>query len=292
MSSYGLPLGRLYGPAWLNKELWFPDYKCVWTAEKDQSGHHCPDQECDAEIETSCYEKLHIAFCFELDTIPNGHKRFCGHRFQAESPRACALHGWGSNDENRVFQRAMKRLSFQLPDLIPHEQPGWEMALTPFGCLHQIHIRTGYVDGKFCFVRVLSWLADGQPDEVQEIPRVRTKEMQMTETYPCVALRKAGAIVEMSPEKKAAEASVKIKQNVKEFNNQFSYQKFNNHTAQVSAEEKLAANMAKEAKDAAREAKRAATATKGGKKCVRVGAAKHLRMRKPKKKNYVAKEPS
>jgi hypothetical protein len=285
MSSYGLPLGRLYGPAWLNKELWFPGYKCVWTAEKDQSGHHCPDQECDAEIKTSCYDKLHVAFCLETIIMPNGHKRFCGHRFQAESPKACALHGWGSNNENRVFQRAKKRLSFKLPDLIPHEQPGWEMVLTHFGGLHQVHIRTGLVDGKFCFVRVLSRLADGQPDEVQEIACIKPKEMHLTESDRCLALEKAEAAVELSPEKKAVEALVMIEQSVKEFNNQLSYQKYNNHTAQVAAEEKLAAKILKEAKDAAREAERAVTMTKGGKKCVPVNAAKHLRMMKAKKKN-------
>ncbi|KAF3048983.1 hypothetical protein E8E11_009476 [Didymella keratinophila] len=243
MSSYGLPLGRLYGPAWLNKELWFPGYKCLWTAEKDQSGHHCPDQECDAEIKTSCYGKLHVAFCLETITMSNGHKRFCGHRFQAESPKACALHGWGSNNENRVFQRAKNRLSFKLPDLIPHEQ------------------------------------SDGQPDEVQEIACIKPKEMQLTEADLCVALEKTEATVQLSPEEKVVEALVKIEQNVEEFDNQFSYQKYNNYTAQIAAEEKLAA------KKAARKAERAAAMTKGGKKCVPVDAAKHLRMTKAKKKN-------
>ena len=283
MSSYGLPLGRLYGPAWLNKELWLPGYKCVWTAEKDQSGHHCPDQKCDAEIKTRCYDQLHVAFCLVIITMANGHKRFCGHRFQAESPKACALHGWGSNNENRVFQRAKKRLSFKLPDIIPHEQPGWEMVLNHFGGLHQVHIRTGLMDGKFGFVRVLSWLADGEPGEIQEIACIKPKEMQLTEVDSCVTPEKNEATLELSPEKKAVEALVKIEQNVKEYDNQFSYQKYNNYTAQVAAEQKLAAKIVKEQKDAAREAERVARLTKGGKKCVPVDAAKHLRMLKAKK---------
>ncbi|KAJ4375663.1 hypothetical protein N0V86_007196 [Didymella sp. IMI 355093] len=288
MSSYGLPLGRLYGPAWLNSELWFPGYKCVWTAEKDQSGHHCPDQECDAEIKTRCYDRLHVAFCLELITMPNSHKRFCGHRFQAESPKACALHGWGTNNENRVFQRAKKRLPFKLPDVIPHEQSGWEMVLTHFGGLQQVHLRTGLVDGEFCFVRVLSWLANDQPNQVQEIARVKTKELRITENDPRVALEEAAPeekknSVQKSPEKKAVEALVKIEQNVKEFNNHRSYQKHNNHTARVVAEEKLAEKIAKEAKDAARAAERVAT-TKGGKKCIQLSASQQLRIMKAKKK--------
>lgn len=159
------------------------------------------------------------------------------------------------------------------------------MFLTHFGGLHQVHIRTGLVDGKFCFVRVLSWLADGQPDEVQEIACIKPKEMQLTGTELCVALEDTEAAVEPSPEKKAVEALVKIEQKVKEFNDHLSYQKYNKHTAQVAADEKLAAKMVKEAKDAARAAERAATMTKGGKKCVTVDAAKHLRMMKAKKKN-------
>lgn len=285
MSSYGLPPGRLYGPAWLNNELSFSGYKCVWNAEKDQSGHHCPDPECDAEIKTSRYDKLHVAFCLETITMPNSHKCLCGHRFQAESPKAYALHGWGTNDENRVFQRAKKRLSFKLPDVIPHEYPGWEKVLTHFGGLHQVHIRTGLMDGKFCLVRVLSWLADGQPDEVQTIACIKPKEMQLTESDLCATFEEAEVAVDLSPEKKAVQALVKIEQNVKEFNNQFSYQKYNNYTAQAVAKEKLAAKMAKEAKDTAREAERAATTTKGRKKCVPVNAAKHLRMMKAKKKD-------
>jgi hypothetical protein len=98
-------------------------------------------------------------------------------------------------------------------------------------------------------------------------------------------LAKTEANVELSPEKKAVEALVKIEQNVIEYNNQFSYQKYNNYTAQAAAEKKLSAKIAKEEKDAAREAERAATMTKGGKKCAPVGAAKHLRMLKAKKKN-------
>lgn len=284
MSSYGLPLGRLYGLAWLNKDLWSPGYKCVWTAEKDQSGHHCPDQECDAEIKTSCYDKLHVAFCLDTITMPNGHKRYCGHRFQAESPRPCTFHGWGSNNENRVFQRAKKRLPFELPGLIPHEQPGWEMVLNHFGGLHQVQMRTGLVEGKFCFVRVLSWLADGQPDEVQEIPCIKPKEMQLTEANLGKGLKEVEATVEMSPEKKAVEALAMIEQNVNQFNKHFSYQKHNDHTARVAAEEKLSAKMAKALKGAAREAERAVTMTKGRKKCVPVNAAKHLKIMKAMKK--------
>ncbi|KAF1923702.1 uncharacterized protein M421DRAFT_95969 [Didymella exigua CBS 183.55] len=285
MSIFGLPLGRLYGPAWLNGELWFPGYKCVWTAEKDQSGHHCPDQKCDAEIKTRCYDQLHVAFCLEAITMANGHKRFCGHRFQAESPKACALHGWGTNNENRIFQHAKKRMPFKLPNLIPHEQPGWEMVLTHLGGLHQpVHIRTGLVDGEFCFVRVLSWRADEQPDQVHEIARVKTKELQMTSTDPHVGLVEDKAVVQISPVKKGIQALAKTELNdEEEFNNPCSFQKYVKFNALSVAERKLAEKRAKEAKNTARAAGRAAT-TKGCKRYVQLDATKQLRMMNAKKK--------
>lgn len=194
MKSHDLPLGRLYGPAWLNGDLWSPGFKCVWTAEKDQSGHHCPDQECDGEIKTRCYDRLHVAFCLCIITMTNGHQRFCGHRFQAESPKACASHGWGDNGENRVFQRAKKGLSFKLPEVIPHEKPGWEMVINGLGGgTKAVHICMGLIDGEQCFVRVLSRHSDGQPDQVAEIARVKAKELLLTETDREIALRDDGA---------------------------------------------------------------------------------------------------
>ena len=95
MSNYGLPLGRLYGPVWLNPGLWKPGFRCIWDAKKDQSSHHCPDSDCDGNIKDSCYDDLHVAFCVCEITLPNGHPGFCGQRFQVKSSNACATHGWG-----------------------------------------------------------------------------------------------------------------------------------------------------------------------------------------------------
>ena len=113
MSDYGLPLGRLYGPSWLKPSLRNRGFRCIWDPKKDQSSHHCPD--CKGKIQLSCYKKLHVAFCICLETMPNGHQHFCGQRFQVESANACATHGWGEHDENRVFQHAKKGEEYKLP---------------------------------------------------------------------------------------------------------------------------------------------------------------------------------
>lgn len=269
MTSYGLPLGRLYGPAWLNSQLWDPGFKCVWTAEKDQSGHHCPDQECEAEIKTRCYDKLHVAFCLCIVTMTNGQQRFCGHRFQAESPKACALHGWGEHDENRVFQRAKKGLSFELPELIPHEQPGWEMVLGGIGRIkHQVHVRMGLLDGESCFVQVQSWRSDGQPDQVTELARVATKEMLMTGAGPTVTSKAPVGAVGQGPEKEAVRALIETEQNDGTYNDLCSYEKYTALNMDVTAAGKLEKQRRQKAR-AVEQAGQHSTSRKRPKKCSR-----------------------
>lgn len=183
MPDYGLPLGRLYGPAWINPEFREPSFRNIWDAKKAQIEHHCPD--CDGVIKDSCYNKLHLAFCICLISMPNKQQRFCGQRFSVESSRVCGKHGWGKNDENRVFQLAKKGLEWSnkdLPSFIPHEQPGWEMKLSSLGHLRSrsqslICIRMSHVDGELCFVQVLSDNAKDQPDELLKIARVPTREL-------------------------------------------------------------------------------------------------------------------
>ncbi|KAJ8115040.1 hypothetical protein OPT61_g3219 [Boeremia exigua] len=284
MTSHGLPLGRLYGPAWLDGELWSPGYKCVWTAEKDQSGHHCPDPECNSEIKTRCYDKLHVAFCLCLVTMANGHQRFCGHRFQAESPKACALHGWGDNEENRVFQRAKKGLSFELPKLIPHEQPGWEMVINGFGGVQQsIYIRMGIINGELCFVRVVSWLSDGQPDQVSEIARVKTKELLLTECDPRTALEAHDPSNEDCGARSAIQALSKTEQNDDEYNNPYSYQKYIDLNLQIAAAEKWREKNRNQTKVEEAIAERLAL-SRGGKKCGHDSLKSYKRLIKGKKK--------
>lgn len=267
MSAYGIPLGRLYGPAWLNGELWSPQYKCVWTAEKDQSNHHCPDQECDGDIKTCCYEKLHVAFCVCLVTMSNGHQRFCGQRFQCESPKTCALHGWGENDENRVFQCAKKGLDFRLPEVIPHEQPGWEMTLSGCGVIRQpVNIRMGLVDGELCFVRVLSYLVNGQPNQVSEIARVKVKELLLTEMDPRPAFKTRKKVMEKTSAKRALQALMEAEQDDDEYNDPCTWRRYTTFALEPAAAEKLEEKRAREARAAVLAKKRAAAA-RGGRCC-------------------------
>lgn len=182
MSDYNLSLGRLYGPAWINGDLWDPGFKCVWSAEMDQSTHHCPA--CKSVIKRRCYDRLHVAFCLHSVAMPNGHQHFYGRRFKVGSPGACFLHGWGANEENRTFLQAKRGQDYEFPVSIPHEQPGWEMELSSFGPWNSpVHIRMGLVDGEQCFVRVLSYLANDQTDQFSKIARVPTREWAAMKTY-------------------------------------------------------------------------------------------------------------
>ncbi|KAF3002560.1 hypothetical protein E8E13_007819 [Curvularia kusanoi] len=285
MSAYGLPLGRLYGPFWLTPSLWSPHFKSVWTAEKDASNHHCPDPECQSDIRTRCYNRLHVAFCLCIVTMPNGHHRFCGHRFQAESPRACALHGWGEGDENRVFQRAKKGLEFELPKVFPHEQSGWEMVVSGLGIVQQpVSVRMGLVDGEFCFVRVISYRDDEQPDRVSEIARVKTKELLITATDPRVGFRTGNAAGKEDAAETAVQALKKSEQHGLEFKSVYEYRNYTYLASQRAANEKLQEKKAKEAKSAALAAQRAGAA-KGGKSCAQESRKSYKQFTKRKKKN-------
>ena len=174
MSDYGLPLGRLYGPAWIKRNNWGSGFLCIWEARMDQVAHHCPG--CNGVIKDSCYKKHHVAFCLH-PVDANGHQRFCGHRFKVEKSGACLVHGWGENNENRVFLDAKQGRDYKLPNSIPHEQSGWEMKLNNFGPLNSpAHIRMKLVGDERYFVRVLSYLANGQPDATRTIARVKPQE--------------------------------------------------------------------------------------------------------------------
>ncbi|KAG9200151.1 hypothetical protein G6514_007505 [Epicoccum nigrum] len=181
MVDFGLPLGRLYGPAWINDTLWDAGFRSIWKPKVDKSNHNCSEPGCGGAIKTSCYDDLHFAFCICLVTMPNGHQRFCGQRFQVDSSKICAKHGWGENDENRIFQRAKNSQDFELPGFIPHEQPGWEMKLRSLGPWKSPVIRMGLIHGEHCFVRVISYDTEGNPDQVSPIARVKPWELLLTE---------------------------------------------------------------------------------------------------------------
>lgn len=257
MAAYGLPLGRLYGPAWLNRTLWSPTHKNVWTAEKDASNHHCPDQECIGDIKTRCYDRLHVSFCICVITMANGQQRFCGHRFQTESPKACALHGWGEDDENRLFQRAKKGLAFELPEVFPHEKPGWKMVLSNAGgFLQPIQIRMSLVKDRLCFVRVLSIQDDGRPHQVTEIARVKTKELLLTKKDVREHFRAREGAKEESLDKTAAE------NHDKENGDPLGFKEYNALALDLADAKKLEEKKAKEARAAVVAAERAAASRK------------------------------
>jgi hypothetical protein len=260
MPDYGLPLGRLYGPAWLNGKLWKPRFKCVWTGELDQSNHHCPD--CKGTTKIRCYDKLHVAFCLCLVKMPNGHHQFCGHRFQVESPDACFLHGWGKNNENRVFGLAKKGLDWSeddLPSFLPHEQPGWEMEPSSLGHLQSlVCIRMKLIDGKQCFVGVSSRKAE--PD--QFIACVKPKELSsMTETGPRVALDANRVVLEEDdPIEGALQAFARAERITSVYDNPRTYEKYNKLASERAEAERLEEKKAKEARSAALATERAAAA--------------------------------
>ncbi len=177
------------------------------------------------------------------------------------------MHGWGENEENRVFQRAKKGLSFELPKFIPHEQPGWEMLFTGFGGVHApIHVRMGLIDGELCFVRVVSWLSDGVPDQVSEIARVKTKELLLTESDPRSALNSLNRSSPNALQRNAIQALVKTEQDDDEFNDPYSYQKYTDLSLELAAAKKWEEKRRSQLKAKEQFAERLAL-PRGGKKC-------------------------
>lgn len=246
MPKFDLPLQRLYGPAWSTPQ-WNPGFKCVWTLEKDQSGHHCPEPDCDGPIKTSCYRKLHVAFCCVVVEMPrNGQLRFCGHRFQVESPKACALHHWGPHNENKFFQDAKKGLSFHLPPVFPHEQPEWEMVLSAYGSIRsEVSIRMGISRGRMSFVRVQSYTEDGQPLEVAELAQVTKKEILMGVGPPYPGTEIAVEIEEDQAAVLKQALTEAEEQDEVEFNSPKGYEKYNKLKTDLRAATAWAAQMEK-----------------------------------------------
>lgn len=207
--------------------------------------------------------------------MANGHDRFCGHRFQTESPKACALHGWGARDENRVFQRAKKGLSFELPVEFPHERKGWEMVLASAGCFQQpITIRMELVEERLCFVRVLSLLGDGRPGEITEVARVKTKELLLTDTDPRERFRACGDADSESSAEMAVRALFGSEQQDGEFDNPFAFKNHITVALDLAAAKKLEEKKTREARAANLAAQRAAAA-KENKKCAKGSAVSY-----------------
>lgn len=152
--------------------------------EIDESRHHCPEPECGGPsgrpIKNDCYRKLHLALCCVIIETKTRHLRFCGHRFQVESPKACALHHWGPNNENKFYQLAKKGLPYDLPSVFPHEQPDWEMVLSGYGSIRSsVAVRMGMFDNRKSFVRVISYDENAVSNEVALIAHVSNKEVLM-----------------------------------------------------------------------------------------------------------------
>ncbi|KAH3911235.1 hypothetical protein HBH56_132140 [Parastagonospora nodorum] len=118
-----LPKLLLYGPG-ISTGLVDKHAKNIWTLERDQESHHCPEKDC-GDIQLSCFEDLHLAFCSVKIPTKDGY-RCCGIRIGVVSPNGCAVHRWGDKDKNRMFQCARKGLPYTIPPL-PHMEPGWKM---------------------------------------------------------------------------------------------------------------------------------------------------------------------
>jgi len=120
-----LPKLLLYGPG-VSTGLVDKLSRNIWDFEKDQESHHCPESDC-GDIQLSCFENLHLAFCCVTIPTKDG-DRCCGIRLGVVSPHGCWLHHWGDKNENRIFQWARKGLPYTLP-FLPHLEPGWKMTV-------------------------------------------------------------------------------------------------------------------------------------------------------------------
>ena len=98
-------------------------------------------------------------------------------------------------------------------------------------CPGPVCIRMGLIDGELCFVCVLSRHADGRPDRVSEVARVKKKERELlvTQTDPWVVLDASRVFLkeEHNPFKSALQAMNRAEQISSEFDNPLTYEKYN-----------------------------------------------------------------
>jgi len=111
--------------------------------------------------------------------MENGFWRFCGCRFQVESPKGCAIHHYTKYEDNRFFQRAKKGQTYELPKLFPHEVPGWEMAVSSLGDIRApVTIFMNTIEDRLGFSCVVNFTSPKA--YVEELARIPPWEMLLT----------------------------------------------------------------------------------------------------------------
>lgn len=154
--------------------------KNIWDLIVDQAGHHCPQPDCGA-LKRSCFVNLHVAFCCAPVEMENGSWRFCGCRFQVESPNGCAQHFFTQDGAvNKFFQKAKKGQPYELPHF-PHEAPGWGMPVNGYGDVRSpLVVSMNKVKEELGFVAVFTFTR-GQPElRTFELGRVPKWELMLT----------------------------------------------------------------------------------------------------------------
>jgi hypothetical protein len=180
MPKVKLPYISLYGPTW-REPHWKDNIVSVWEGRAYKAGHHCPDPDCVA-ISKECFtKKLHAAFCCVVIELPDGKRRYCGLRFQIDSPHGCAMHPFTVFEDNRFFQAAKAGLPYELPSEIPHEDdPNWSMTLSGGFGSHRMPIRI-FMDrsgGEVSFIGVHTSLGSRTPPV--DLGRVPPRDLLLT----------------------------------------------------------------------------------------------------------------
>lgn len=168
----------LYGPGY-SKPLFDNHLRNIWIIQIDAGSHHCPVSECSA-VKASCFRKLHLAFCCKVIKMDNGCESFCGMRFGVETPKGCSRHHYSRYDDNLMFKNALKGLEYELPNYIPHLEPGWFMLLPKFdrNCAPAT-IRVGKYKGGLSLIRDAPTPGAGQAAGFIEVLEMPGKELAM-----------------------------------------------------------------------------------------------------------------
>ncbi|KAI1511062.1 hypothetical protein Ptr86124_010183 [Pyrenophora tritici-repentis] len=123
-TDHGLDLPYLHGENY--KEAYHPLMSNVMTCKRNQQGYHCAI--CHQAVSKEFYEHLHLAYCIAIVTDMNdrgeAQLRTCGIRLAVESPRGCGNHTYAQGF-NLIFKLAWKHQAFEMPNLLPHNLPGF-----------------------------------------------------------------------------------------------------------------------------------------------------------------------
>ncbi|KAF1851450.1 uncharacterized protein K460DRAFT_351374 [Cucurbitaria berberidis CBS 394.84] len=158
--------------------------------------------------------------------MKNGQPRFCGNRFQVESPKGCSDHHFGAYEDNRFFQQAKKGRPYELP-VFPHEQPGWEMELSNLYNLGEIIVCMSTIEGQLCFTAVPKSPSPGKRIKPEVLAVIPNKQLRLTQTKAQGGLTESKEEEEENSRVKVTKALVAAKADPETFNGQLSYATFN-----------------------------------------------------------------